>query len=363
MEDLGKTVDNENIERRKMHSKFTDIPQFRDVVKAVKQKAQFLGIDENGEIKVNRDAKMPVIKFRGSIKIHGSNAGVQMDKDDNICFQSRENLITPEKDNAGFAFFANSRIDIFRQFFSDIRNRLGLKDETIIIFGEWCGKGIQKGVAVTQLDKMFVIFAIKIVQDGDFSYYLKHNDVAPYKCPDNKIYNINDYQTFDIDIDFDNPVEAQNKMVELVHQVENECPFGKAFGVSGIGEGLCWEGYDGDNRYIFKTKGDKHSATKTKTIANVDVEKVNSVNEFLEYAVTENRLNQAIEQVFTTNAEIPDVKGTGRFLKWITNDITKEESDTLVQNNLEPKDVNSAISNKARLWFFKYLEDMVIGKE
>lgn len=341
-----------------MHSKFTDIPQFRDVIKAVKQKAQFLGIDENGEVKVNRDATMPIITFRGSIKLHGSNAGISMDKDDNIRFQSRSNIITPEKDNAGFAFFANSRVDIFREFFCDIRSKHKLTDETIVIFGEWCGKGIQKGVAINELDKMFVIFAIKIVKDSEVSYYLRYKDVAPYNCHEHKIYNINDYPTFELDIDFGNPSESQNRMVELTIQIENECPFGKAFGVSGIGEGLVWEGYDGDNRYIFKTKGEKHSSSKVKTIAQVDVEKVNSVNEFLDYAVTENRLNQAIEQVFTTNAEIPDVKGTGRFLKWITNDITKEESDTLVQNNLEPKDVNSAISNKARLWFFKYLEDM-----
>ena len=341
-----------------MHSKFTDIPQFRDVIKAVKQKAQFIGIEENGEVKVNRDAKMPVIKFRGSCKLHGSNAGVAIDKYDNIWFQSRSNIITPEKDNAGFAFFANSRIDIFSEFFKDIRSKHKLTDETILVFGEWCGKGIQKGVAINELDKMFVIFAIKIAKDGDVSYYLKHNDVAPYKCPDRKVYNINDYKTFEIDIDFDNLGEAQNRMIEFTVQVENECPFGKAFGISGIGEGICWEGYDGENRYIFKTKGEKHSSSKVKKIAHVDVEKVNSVNEFLEYAVTENRLNQAIEQVFIINNEIPDVKGTGQFLKWLVNDITKEESDTLVQNNLEPKDVNSAISKKARLWFFKYLEDI-----
>ena len=54
-----------------MHSSFTDIGQFRDVIKAVKQSAQFVRIDENGDVIVDRFAPMPVVKFRGTCKLHG----------------------------------------------------------------------------------------------------------------------------------------------------------------------------------------------------------------------------------------------------------------------------------------------------
>ena len=84
------------------------------------------------------------------------------------------------------------------------------------------------------------------------------------------------------------------------------------------------------------------------------LKKVNSVNEFVEYTVTESRLNQGIEKVFGFNQPL-DVKKTGDFLRWVYNDIIKEETDTLEGNGLIGKDVSSAISNKARLWLFDEL--------
>jgi len=342
-----------------MHSNFTDIGQFRDVIKSIKISAQFVGMGEDGETIVNREAKMPIIKFVGSIKCHGTNAGVGMDKDDNIWYQARTHAITIEKDNAGFAFFADARKDYFRDIILDIKKKNNITDETVIVFGEWCGKGIQKGVAINQLDKMFVIFSVKVVNaDNEGNYYLPCDKWESYKCPDQKIYNINDYETFSMEIDFNNPAEYQNTLVEITQKVEQECPVGKEFGVSGIGEGVVWVGYYKNNRYVFKVKGEKHSSSHVKKLAPVDIEKINSIKEFIEYAVTENRLNQAIEQVFTTNNIEPSRKGTGDFLRWVVNDIAKEEMDTMVKNNLEPNDINKYISVKAREWFFNKV-DMV----
>jgi alpha-acetolactate decarboxylase len=83
---------------------------------------------------------------------------------------------------------------------------------------------------------------------------------------------------------------------------------------------------------------------------------MNSVNEFVDYSVTENRLNQAIEQVFTSNNLRTDIKNTGDFIKWIMNDVLKEETDTLVKNNLIWKDVQGVIAKKASRWFKEYLD-------
>jgi hypothetical protein len=38
-------------------------------------------------------------------------------------------------------------------------------------------------------------------------------------------------------------------------------------------------------------------------------------------------------------------------VKWITEDIFKEECDTLLSNNLSQKDVKTAICEKAKKWF------------
>jgi len=340
------------------HSTFTDIGQFRDVIRGIKQSAQFVKIDENDEPVYDYEAPMPIVPFHGTVKLHGTNSGVAMDKDDNIWYLGRNHNVTVEKDNAGFAFFAESHKDKLRQILQDIREKNNIKNEIVILYGEWCGKGIQKGVAINELPKMFVIFAVKIVdpEDNTKNKYLTRDKYIQYESPENSIFNIHSFPSFDIDIDFNNPTEAQNNLIELTEAIEKECPIGKAFGVSGIGEGIVWEGHYKGGRYIFKVKGEKHSSSKVKKLAHVDTEKVNSIKEFVEYAVTENRLNQAIEQVFITNSIEPSRKGTGDFLRWIVQDIYKEEMDTMVTNNLEPKDVNGAVSNKARNWFFNKLD-------
>jgi len=48
-------------------------------------------------------------------------------------------------------------------------------------------------------------------------------------------------------------------------------------------------------------------------------------------------------------------KSTGDFLRWVVNDIAKEEKDTIELNNFDAGKINSAISNKARKWFFNYI--------
>lgn len=54
-----------------MHSKFTDIGQFRETIRSIKMSAQFMGMDENGEAIVDREAKMPIVSFVGTVKLHG----------------------------------------------------------------------------------------------------------------------------------------------------------------------------------------------------------------------------------------------------------------------------------------------------
>ena len=50
------------------------------------------------------------------------------------------------------------------------------------------------------------------------------------------------------------------------------------------------------------------------------------------------------------------IKGTGDFLRWVVNDIISEESDTMAENGLEPKEGNKKIRDASRAWFMKYLD-------
>lgn len=97
--------------------------------------------------------------------------------------------------------------------------------------------------------------------------------------------------------------------------------------------------------------GEKHSASKVKTIAAVDTEKIQNIKDFVESTVTHNRCMQSVQKLKEAGKPLTR-QSVGDYLRWIINDVMKEELDTMVNNGIEPKSVNSAISNHARQWFF-----------
>jgi len=336
------------------HISYPSIEQFRNVISSINRQVSFAGFDEAGEAIYNSLATKPTLTFKGTVKLHGTNAGVSYNYNDGIWAQSRENIITPLKDNVGFAFFVHSHENVFINLFDKLatNNKVDLSKFTLTIFGEWVGKGIQKSVAISNLDKSLFIFGAKVSdpENEQKSYWIDTNDL---RSPTDKIYNIEDYKTYSIDIDFNMPQLVQNDLIDMTIEVENECPVGKSFGFEGTGEGIVFVcNFNGIN-YRFKSKGEKHSISKVKTLNSVDTEKLNSIAEFIEYAVTENRFNQAIEKVF--EGEKPDVKGIADVMRWMVADIVKEESDTLAANGLEPKEIGKYVSNKVRPMFFDLL--------
>jgi hypothetical protein len=334
----------------KKFSKFPKIGQFRQTVKEAKLRNSYIGKDDDGEPIFDKTKATPVINFKGTVKLHGTNAGVGHTPEDGIWAQSRNNIITVDNDNAGFAKFVHSNEETFIELMNEIRvenSKIGVKD-AVYIFGEWVGKSIQKGVVISQLEKSFFIFDVKVVPEDESEPY--HLDSHYLKSKDNKIFNIEDFETYEMEIDFEEPESAQNKLGELTMQVEEKCPVAKEFGFEGVGEGIVWSGKLGNQNLLFKVKGEKHSVSKVKTLAKVDTEKLNSINEFVDYAVTENRFNQALGVVFP-DGNI-DIKKLGDTIKWVVSDVLAEESDVLKDNNLEPKDIGKYVAAKVKKMFF-----------
>lgn len=335
--------------------KFPKIGQFRDVIKHINENCKIYEKDNNGEYFLKEISPLPILKFKGSVKSHGTNSGVTFCVNDNDLYaQSRENIISIDNDNAGFAFFVESNKEVFLDLFSKIDNK-GF--DYITIFGEWCGGNIQKNVALNQLEKMLLVFSVKLSSNDNnvSNIYLKDEDIINIKSENNRIYNILDFEIYEMDIDFKNPKMVQNKLIDITNEVEKLCPIGKHFGVEGIGEGVVWKYYTEDGSILqFKVKGDKHAGkSKVKKTQIVDIEKLNNVNDFIEYSVTEERLNQGIERIFTNKGEDIDIKKLGDFIQYVVRDILTEEVDTLSENNLEPKDVSKVISNNCRNWFLE----------
>jgi len=337
----------------KKHIKYPKTPQLSQVVRTIKSQAQFVGLDENGDAIYDGTLPLPTLTFTGTIKLHGTNAGVSYNYLKDIWYQSRENIITVNNDNAGFAAFCEKNKELLKQMILEVAklHQIDLNTNTITMYGEWAGGNIQSGVALSQLPKRFYIFAVKVApfDEDSHSYWIDDIDLEVLRDRDNEIYNIEDFDTYAVTVDFNQPELSQNKFIEITDMVEKECPIGRYFGVSGICEGVVWTAKYKDVVYRFKVKGQAHSSSKVKKTASVDLEKLNSVNEFVEYAVTENRFQQGLGIVFP-DGEL-DIKKMGDIIRWVMNDVIDEETDTLVNSGLAKKDIGKALSVKVRSMF------------
>lgn len=316
--------------------KFGSIGQFRNFIKTM----QYLGWRK--------------INLIGTVKIHGTNSSVGLDlKDNSLFYQSRNRVLSLDDDNYDFAKYIEDNKFEFLKIFDEIKNKINTeKYDSIIIYGELAGKGIQNKVAVSQIDRFFAPFSIIGVNKDT----VDELDVKLSINESIRFYPVETFGVYNVQLDLDNVHLAQQEIKDLTIGVENECPVGKYFGVSGTGEGIVFT--DETKQYSFKSKGEKHSVSKVKVIANVDIEKINKIKDFVDYSVTENRLNQGIEYLKEMNKEL-DISSIGDFLRWLANDVLKEEQDVITENGLdnELKAIMKSVSSKGRKWFMDKINE------
>ena len=344
----------------KKHISFPSIVQFNTFVSNINRRHNFVGLDDNDKAIYDPTKPKPILKFKGTVKLHGTNFGVCYNDIAGLWCQSRENIITPQSDNAGSALFVETNIEAFMDLFNQVKNKLNLDltQNTISIYGEWAGKGIQKSVAISNLDKSMFIFGVKITphpKDEDDKTPAYWVDSSYLRNHEHKIYNIEDYDTFDIEIDFNYPQLSQNKIIDMTIAVEDECPVGKAFGHIGIGEGIVFSYMDVNGEmYRFKSKGEKHSkASKVSTLKPVDDAKINSIIETVNKVTPDWRMEQMLDKTFNLmNGGKIDIKKIGEYIKNVIADIMKEELETISEAGLEPKDINYKISERCRNYFY-----------
>lgn len=325
--------------------KYGSIEQFKNIIKQVRDQANW------------NSTPLPTLTFTGTCKLHGSNSAFNVAPDNSYVFQSRERELTLESDNAGFAMWGERNISDLMQTIHNVRITTGTKSR-IVIYSEWCGGSIQKGVALNQLPKMFVIFNITLIDAEGKRTELTPDQISKCVHRTEEIRCIYDYPTWSIDIDFNDPSAVQNQLVEWTTEVGDVCPVGKAHGVvDGIvgGEGIVW--WNHERNLKFKTKDPRHQSSKIKTlkeIAAVDIEKLNSIKELVTSAVSENRLKQGLDKLGEMGLEV-DVKNTGAYIKWVVGDVMREERDTIIASGFDVKEIMPHVSEAAKKFWFETL--------
>jgi len=303
-----------------------------------------------------KPADYPIVTYRGKVKLDGTNAAIRVVNGE-VAAQSRTRIITPEDDNFGFASYVENIKDWVTYCFGD-------KGSEFTIYGEWCGKSIQRNCAVSMCDRMFVIFAVDHI-DGSTDKKTEYRDPR-HICdllhgdkPEN-LYTLPWYgENIVVDYSSEESVtSAVEEMCAAVAIVEECDPWVRDnFGHEGLGEGLVYYPVSTDlgclpedEQLMFKAKGAKHKNVIQLKPVMVSPEVVSTINTFVTKFVTENRLRQGITELNLTDISTKD---TGSFLKWLGNDVRSESKDELEVAGLEWKSVAKHINRAARDWFFE----------
>ena len=327
------------------------IRKVEDTIFDVKRQVYYVETLEDGTVILDETRTLPVVEFKTTVKLHGTFAGVRY-KDGVITPLSKTEDLSFERDNSNFAEFVHFNQDHFMLYLKDLSDSLGL--EEVQLAGEWVGKKIQKGVGINLIErKTYMMFGIKFKKIGEEKYQwaqLPQEILRQISSKEMNLRSIFEFQTNTVQFDFNNPQESIKKFDVIRDAIEQECPVAKAIlqeqglydpSVTLIGEGLVATGFWNDRHLVFKHKGEKHSkVTKTKQPKEADPLEAQKL-EVADKVTPGWRLNQAVSENVKGQIVSKDI---GAVVKWVIQDIKKEEQSILRENNFDFEDIQKFVT-------------------
>jgi hypothetical protein len=325
----------------KEHISWTEIENFHSLRRQLEKSPHVLGDSS-------------AVTYRAKVKLHGTNAGVRIDPDGTVTALSRTSVITPDNDNAGFARWVARHESDFARL---------ARNFTIVVFGEWCGPGIQKGVAVSKIPgKVFAVFGMRAPEIDGIGFDPAFLTALVEGIPEVRVipwFNGGEEYAVDWLSTGSRLQDVVDKINVRVSDVENRDPWvADEFGVEGVGEGLVLypvgrgDSYSTFKKLVFKAKGEKHNTVARTKPVQVSATSVEALVEFVDLVVTTPRLEQgAAHAAAVGSGALYDVRDMGAFLKWINSDLLKETSAELEASKLDAKEAYKACMNHARVWF------------
>ena len=345
--------------------RFHKIFSIYNIRKLIKERSELPQDIINENIKNNPSFIVDTpIEYSITIKLDGTNGCIKFSNSGGIECQSKNQDLSEKLTHMGFYNFMSDNSDRLIDFKAFIIKKLNIKNyDWIYVFGEWGGDGIQGRTAFSKIDfKHFVVFDVAILVNNKLKY-LDFTHPFNDKFEDVKLYSIFDVESYSITVDYSSHEAMENTAKELellVSNIEKECPWGKKFGILGIGEGIVCRPkgkYFNDRELMFKVKGDLHKTQKSFRKVAIDAQKLSTVLEFVNFSVTENRLNQGFQETKNKyNLKSLTKKQVGYFIKWVSKDIKAECKDDLQKSDLKWKDVSGEIAKKSKEFFVNSIE-------
>lgn len=306
------------------------------------------------------------VHLTGSVKLHGTHADIVFatatSSEYRLQSRSRTEIAVGKKtDNYGFAaFVATLHPNVLPRLRDRLYRKLNPKvdiEGEIVIAGEWCGQGIQKGVAIKNVPKFLAIISVNIngVWVPDWNYA----DIDDEKS---RIYHVGCAGFYTQVLDLNDLIASIEEIKRSTNDVERECRFARrVFGVVGKGEGIVWKATNhcGDARFWFKSKGDSLAVSHLPKLPAAALDRRNErrVEAFAAAIVPLARLEQGWHEVQPTDATSIDT-----FLDWVTKDCLVEENRAIKLLCISKSELSKAIIDIARPWFCGRLDDILASE-
>lgn len=226
-----------------------------------------------------------------------------------------------------------------------------------MLAGEWIGLGIQTGVGISSLPRAFVICSVAIngvwLSDASFSG-------VEFEAPEARIFHISRGGFYHATIKFDDLEGSMQRLRSTTDAVCEECPFAKAFGASGIGEGIVWKAVHdpGNPRLWLKTKGPAFQPKPVKVKqaqAKALSEQEAVASRFAEEVAHERRMEQGLEVLRERNEPVSS-RAAKMFAEWVLGDVIKEDWREVREGKVSAKDAEKFVRRLAFAWFREELE-------
>lgn len=331
------------------------------------------------KLKFNNKKEDLFITFRPKPKLHGTNAAIRIYRETDsengfITVQSRNRVLTINTDNYGFANWVLEAEDdiLSKPDWSKIPESI----ESMVVYGEWCGKGIQDTVAISEAPKGFHVFAVAAMTTDNEQFGVTHDPASIIKFMGGldlrDDVHVLPWIASEITMNFSQPqlngpeIDSMNSLVKTMDEVDLYTR--NLYGIEGPGEGFVYypTHLDGDANAIsvltefsdsleplsalgmmmFKVKTEAHRTTKSKEAVEVDFEELRKLEDLLDTIAPDARMEQFFKEI-----EVPIIQNIGDFIRTVVNDAVEECSVEIEMSGLDLKKVKGKLGAHVAQWY------------
>lgn len=315
---------------------------------------------------LDKEAALMPIPLEGSVKLHGTHADIVIHSDSTVMLQSKNvPNITTANDNHGFAAAMADKTDAIL----DLRNQYLVRwrelnagiplspQYPVVIAGEWIGANIQKDVAISQLSRRFVVISVNIN-----NAWIQDTLYPSVEAPLFSIYNVSRGGIFHSILYPDDIARTLAVVEPIAETIATSCPFAASFDIHGEGEGIVWKPsssqLNSNPNLWFKTKSGRFRPTFAPVPNLLPVnqqEKHNTADAVAAIWCTEERLQQGWDYMEEVGL-LRDIKGLGKYLKWIQTDILTEEKRYIEEFRVDEVVLRASIAKNAKVWYMRRVD-------